>query len=91
MGYLSWRVMTGRHESIDYMMQVPGHARCLVDSGFASLKKLYRRTDCDSIEQLEEVVNKSSSTNEAIRYPTWQWRDWKTFLEPVIRPVTGIR
>ena len=25
-----------------YMMQVPGHARCLVDSGFASLKKLFQ-------------------------------------------------
>lgn len=86
-----WRVMTGRHERIEYMMQVPGHARCLVDSGFAALKKLYRRCDCDSIDQLQQIVNKSSATNEAVRYPAWQWRDWKAFLEPVFRPLPRIR
>ena len=53
LGYLRWRVMTGRHGVIEYMMQVPGHARCLVDSGFASIiKKLYRRSDCDALDKL---------------------------------------
>ena len=56
-GYLLWRVMTGRHDVIEYMMQVPGHARCLVDSGFASIKKLFRRSDCDALDQFETVVN----------------------------------
>lgn len=41
-GYLVWRIMTGRNDSIEYLMQVPGHARCLVDGGFGHLKKLYR-------------------------------------------------
>ena len=41
-GYLMWRVLSGRNRSIEYHMQIPGHARCLVDSGFASIKKLYR-------------------------------------------------
>ncbi|XP_053386664.1 uncharacterized protein LOC128550843 [Mercenaria mercenaria] len=90
-GYFMWRVMTGRHQEIEYHMQIPGHARCLVDSGFASLKKLYRRTDCDSLVQLQHVVDMSSATNEAVRYPSWQWRDWKSFLGPVIKPMRGIR
>jgi len=90
-GYLLWRVMTGRHDVIEYMMLVPGHARCLVDSGFASLKKLFRRFDCDALDQLETVVNKSSATNVAVRYQAWQWRDWRTFLEPCVRAITGIR
>ncbi|XP_053392013.1 uncharacterized protein LOC128554725 isoform X2 [Mercenaria mercenaria] len=90
-GYFMWRVMTGRHQEIEYHMQIPGHARCLVDSGFASLKKLYRRTDCDSLVQLQHVVDMSSATNEAVRYPAWQWRDWKSFLGPVIKPMRGIR
>ena len=42
MGYLMWRVMTGQHSEIEYHMQVPGHARCLVDSGFGNIKTLYR-------------------------------------------------
>lgn len=90
-GYFMWRVMTGRHDSIEYLMQIPGHARCLVDSGFASLKKLYRRSDCDTIGQLEDVVEKSSATNSAVRYPAWRWFNWKAFLEPVIKAVPGIR
>lgn len=27
LGYLCWRVMTGRHEEIEYSMQIPGHTR----------------------------------------------------------------
>jgi len=90
-GYMLWRVMTGRHGVIEYMMQVPGRARCLVDSGFASKKKLYRRFDCDALDQLEAVVDKSSATNVAVRYPAWQWRNWREFLEPCVRALTGIR
>ena len=38
-GYFKWRNMTGQHENIEYKMQVPGHARCLIDGGFALIKK----------------------------------------------------
>ena len=36
------------------------HAHCLFDSVFAALKKLYRRSYVDSLDQLEMVVNCSS-------------------------------
>ena len=42
MGYLAWRVMTGLNREITYMMQVPGHGRCLVDAGFAHLQRKNR-------------------------------------------------
>ena len=42
MAYRAWRVMVGLNETIILMMQVAGHARCLIDSGFAHLKRLYR-------------------------------------------------
>lgn len=67
-GYFMWRVMTKQHNRIELKMQIPGHARCLIDGGFALLKKLYRRCDSDSIGQLEDVVNRSSTTNTAVRY-----------------------
>ncbi|KAH3796610.1 hypothetical protein DPMN_150179 [Dreissena polymorpha] len=47
--YFTWRVMTGRHDVIEYHMQIPGHARCLVDSGFGHLKKLYRRSNIETM------------------------------------------
>uniref|UniRef100_A0A8W8N980 DUF7869 domain-containing protein n=1 Tax=Magallana gigas TaxID=29159 RepID=A0A8W8N980_MAGGI len=90
-GYLMWRVMTKQHNRIEFKMQIPGHARCLIDGGFALLKKLYRRCDCDSIGQLEDVVNRSSTTNTAVRYPAWQWRSWKEYLGQFFKPVKGIR
>ena len=91
LGYLMWRVLSGRQEKIEYMMQIPGHARCHVDAGFARIKQLYRRTDTDALGQLTEVVNQSSSTSQCIRYPTWTWRDWKGFLKTYFKPLQGIR
>ena len=86
-----WRVMTGRQRTIEYMMQIPGHARCHIYGGFGLLKQQCRRSECDSIAQFEDVVNRSSDTNVAVRYPAWQWRNWKEFLGHVFRPVKGIR
>lgn len=68
-----------------------GHARCHVDAGFASIKKLYRRTDCETIGQLEEVINRSCMANLAVRYPQWQWRNWKVFLGATFKPLKNIR
>ena len=52
MAYFSWRTMTGLNDEIKYLMQLPGHARCLIDAGFAHIKKLYRRTDCETLEDI---------------------------------------
>ena len=60
------RVMTGRHQNIEYLMQIPGHACRLVDSGFATLKKLYQDSDVGLLDQLEMVVNHSSTTKPAV-------------------------
>ena len=91
MGYLMWRILTGRQKKITYLMQVPGHTRCLIDAGFANIKKLYRRSDCESIDQVEKLVNDSSSTNIAVRYPSWQWKDWKGFLSRFFKRIPGVR
>ncbi|XP_052274560.1 uncharacterized protein LOC127874348 [Dreissena polymorpha] len=90
-GYLMWRVMTGKHRKIEYQMQIPGHARCLVDSGFAHIKLKYRRHDCETREQLAETVEGSSVGNMAVSYPQWSWRAWKEFLGQHFKSVIGIR
>lgn len=93
LGYLCWRVMTGRHEEIEYSMQIPGHTRCLVDSGFAHIRKLFRRSDVDSVGQFHTLINKSAATNEAVPFQSaaWKWRNWKSFLSSQFRAVKGIR
>ncbi|XP_053388734.1 uncharacterized protein LOC128551837 [Mercenaria mercenaria] len=82
LGYLSWRVMTQRHQKITYMMQLPGHTRCLIDAGFGNIKTLYRRKDCDTLQHIAEVVINSSHSNQPVTYgggSGWVWRAWKTF------------
>jgi hypothetical protein len=90
--YLCWRVLTTRHRRINLMMQVPGHTKCLVDAGFGQAKKLYRRSNCESLEQVADVFNKSSISNEAVMYDSedrWVWRDWKSYF--MFTPLVGIR
>ncbi|KAJ8302403.1 hypothetical protein KUTeg_021390 [Tegillarca granosa] len=92
-----WRVLTQRTTVIEYLMQVPGHSRCLIDSGFASIKKLYRRSNRDSIEQLQKVVEKSAGSNTAkidnasealpeVIYPAGLSRDRQQYLYSSVRP-----
>lgn len=52
LAYFAWRTMTGLNTNIKYLMQIPGHARCLVDAGFAHIKKLYRRSDCETVDDI---------------------------------------
>lgn len=40
---------------------------------------------------MAEVVNSSSTTNVAVTYPAWQWEDWRSFLQPQFRALSGIR
>jgi hypothetical protein len=68
-----------------------------VDAGFANIKRLYRRTDVDSLSDLVDVVNKNAKSNTAVTYVneagehSWEWFDWKTFLSQYFGPVRGIR
>ena len=60
---------------------------CLVDCSFAHIiKKLYRRSDVDHLNQMRDVVNISSSSNIAVPFlntdceQQCEWADWKDFL-----------
>ena len=45
-----------------------GHTRCLVDSHFGLIKKLYRQSDTETLEQLAALVECSSTNNFAQMY-----------------------
>ncbi|XP_053406279.1 uncharacterized protein LOC123531757 [Mercenaria mercenaria] len=92
LAYFAWRIMVGKHRNITYMMQIPGHTRCLIDAGFGNIKKLYRRTDCDTPQHIAEVVGKSSVSNFPVAYGAdgWIWRAWKVFLSDRFKKVPNI-
>ncbi|XP_062571722.1 uncharacterized protein LOC134233742 [Saccostrea cucullata] len=94
LAYFCWRVLQGLHQQITFMMQIPGHARCLVDSSFAHIKRLYRRTDCNSIADLRNIVDKSCYSNNAVLFEeeeTWMWLDWMEFFSSTFSPLKGLR
>eukprot|EP00105_Crassostrea_gigas_P036727 XP_019920875.1 PREDICTED: uncharacterized protein LOC109618083 [Crassostrea gigas] len=97
LGYLMWRTLMGLHHDIQLSMQVPYHGRCLVDAGFANIKRLYHRTDVDSLSGLVEVVRKSARSNSHVTYinnageHSWEWYDWKSFTSTFFTNVKGIR
>lgn len=92
-----WRTLMGLHHDIQLSMQVPYHGRCLVDAGFANIKRLYHRTDVDSLSGLVEVVRKSARSNSPVTYindageHSWEWYDWKSFTSTFFTNVKGIR
>ena len=78
-GYLVWRVITGKHKNITLSFMRVGHTRCLVYGHFGLIKKIYRQCDTDTLTQMAEVVQRSS-TNNAPQLFDWQWREWDSFF-----------
>ena len=93
LAYFLWRTLTGKHFKINLHMQVPYHGKSLVDAGFAYMKKLYRRSEIDSLDQLASVVRKSAASNEVVVFggDDGEWLDWKTFTTNYFMPFKGIR
>ena len=51
-------------------------SRCLIDSGFGHIKKLFRRGDCDSVGQLHDIVEKSATSNTAVMFTENGQQNW---------------
>ena len=90
---LVWRVMAGLQKKITLSFMITGHMQCLVDGCFGLLKQKFRRSDCYTKHQLEQVVNASAACNVAqpIRGSTLQWQEWDKFFSAHFKPVKGIR
>ena len=88
--YLAWRVITGLNKKITLSFMLVGHTRCFVDGNFGLLKRAYRKSDVDTVQQLKEIATKSSRSNIAQMYP-WEWREWDNMLDTLFKPVLGIR
>lgn len=88
--YLMWRVVTGKNKRITLSFMRVGHTRCMVDGNFGLIKRVYRRSDIDTVTQLGDVVSRSATTNIPQFYP-WEWREWDTMLSKLFTAVKGIR
>ena len=79
-------------------MQVPYHDCCLVDAGFGHIKRLYRRSDVDSLSSMINVVDKSAKSNVPVGYENPQngehnleCNDRKNYFSAHFCPLPGNR
>lgn len=93
MAYFAWRVMCGLHEKVTLSFMIAGHTQCLIDGCFGLLQQKFRRSNCFTLQQLEEVVQSSASCNVAqlLAGSGMSWRAWDVFLQLHFRQIKNIR
>ena len=88
-GYLAWRIIKGKHKKITLSFMRVGHTRCLVDGHFGLIKKIYRQSETDTLDQMAQVVRRSSANNIPQLYD-WRWREWDIFFLKYFKKIPGI-
>ena len=65
MAYLMWRVLTGLHGEIKISFLIVCHTKFAPDWCFGLFKRLYKRTEITSLDDIAEVVERSAKCNHA--------------------------
>ena len=96
-GYLAWRVSTGLIESCELSFMIPGHTKFSPDRFFGMIKRKYRRTKLDSLSQIAEVVNNSTSGHRNTAYiighdttSPFSYYNWSEFFQAHFTAVPSI-
>ncbi|GFR65133.1 hypothetical protein ElyMa_005522500 [Elysia marginata] len=97
--YLLWRCMTGRNRLIQLSFLIAGHTKLSPDGGFGLIKRKLKRTRVDCLADVAQVVNDSSTMNEAVlvgtekgpsQIPTYNWATYM-YLSSFFIKVKGIK
>ena len=65
MSYLMWRVLTGLHKEIKISFLLVGHTKFAPDWCFGLFKRLYKRSEITSLDDIAQVVERSAQCNHA--------------------------
>lgn len=96
--YLLWRTLAGSNESIELSFMLVGHTKFAPDRFFGLFKNLYRKSQIDTIVDIERVVEESSTSGKnkaqltvsstGTRYV--HWYDWAEFFTEFFKAVPNI-
>jgi hypothetical protein len=81
--FWSWLCMLGWYNNITINFMIPGHTKFICDAFFGQIKINYRNQKVNTVDNIEDIVNKSSKGNEGIRYNGgigWKWLDFQNFF-----------
>lgn len=97
--YLSWRVDTGLHTTVELSFLLAGHTKFAPDWCFGLIKRLFRRTKVSCLKDISDVVE--NSTQQGINIPQLVGDesgkvfipvyDWVNFLLPVYTKFVGLK
>lgn len=93
-----WRVMTGRHTSVEVSFMLVGHTKFSPDRFFGLFKKAYRRSTVSTIFEISRQVELSTATGQNIPQLVRDNRDkiqvkfyqWTAFLGQFFRTIPNI-
>ena len=96
--YLMYRVITGKHKSINLSFMLVGHTKFSPDGYFGLIKKRYRRSKVYTYDHLVNVINLSTTGgfNTCQRYrdsqgrEVFQFRKWSTWLGKIFKKLPEI-
>jgi hypothetical protein len=96
--YLMYRVMTGKHQSINLSFMLVGHTKFAPDGYFGLIKKKYRRSKVYTHDQLVNIINNSTNSgyNECQKYKdtkgkvNFKFKRWTTWLNKTFVKLPGI-
>ena len=95
--YLTWRVLTGLHDTVNLHFVIPGHTKFSPDACFGLVKRKFRKTPVSSLEDLAWVVDDSAACSVCqlvgaqdgrVLVPI---RDWAGFLSSYFCRLDGIK
>jgi len=89
--FFLWQCLMGYSKTIQVKFMIKGHTHFGPDSNFSHIKKRYRRSNAFSLEQLAEIVNKSSVSNKAEIIDHKIFFDFKTVLDTYFKDLPEIR
>jgi len=92
--FWSWLTMLGWYENIYINFMIPGHTKFICDAKFGSIKKAYKTSHINIVDDVEMVINKSSIYNKSIRYDNgigWKWKDFNSMLKDHFRTLPNIK
>ena len=91
MWYFCWRVINTYHTSAAVHFMVPGHTKFAPDQCFGLLKQKFQRTEVNSMDDIVDVVDSSSSANISQVSGDVVCYNWQSFLGDYFRQVDGIK
>ena len=99
LNYLAWRTIHKLHDKITLNFLITGHTKFAPDWCFGLFKQRFRRTRINTLEEIADVVKKSTVTGinipqivgneDGTRIVTC--RDWNTYLDPYFRTFPKVK